>query len=155
VSWRSLYGNFSGRPSTVIEDVKTGGGNLARKAAMGFLSSSEGTFRRSGVEAFLAKRHPHPCEYEIEEEDMAEHASSGGGRHQWRKDRLLGAKRVTRDGSVLTRTDAGWVPEDAVSEMPTPAAAQEGVVCDVCGFEARSALGLGSHKRAKHPAEED
>ena len=164
VSWRSLYGNFAERePVTIDTDVKTGaGGDMKRKAATGFLSSSEGTFRRSGIEALLAARFPVPCQYERGDVDMAETFKREGGSQQWRKDRLMAATRITRTGEKLVRTDEGWVPEVSEGEVGAPssgvdasgAVSPSGFVCDVCGFAAKTEFGLGSHKRAKHPAEE-
>lgn len=68
VSWRSLYGNFSGLPSQPIKtDVKSHHSAKAKVAQeTGFLSSAEGTFRKSGVEATLQKLFPEPSPYEKE-----------------------------------------------------------------------------------------
>jgi len=154
VSWRSLYGNLCGYPSTIVDtDVKTGAaGLLKRKAATGFVSSSEGTFRRSGIEALLMAKFPVPCRYE--REDSVMEIDERAGRHQWRKDRLV--RRVTRSGETMVRTEAGWVPES--SEVSGGGADRRGAaapspdhVCDNCGFAAKSEFGLGAHRRAKHP----
>ena len=161
VSWRDLYGNLSGRdPVTIDIDVKTGSaGSLLKKAKTGFLSTSEGTFRRSGAEALLSRLFPISCVYEKEGLEMAEYVKSER-REQWRKDRLV--RRVTRSGETLVRTDAGWVPEQfsegsggvPSSDVPLSGASDPSdLVCDVCSFEAASAAGLGAHKRAKHPVE--
>jgi len=149
-SWRSLYGNFAGLDSAVIDDVKTGAkGQVERMAETGFLSSAEGTFRRSGVEAFLAARFPERCIYEREDHEMVN--TPGEPKEQWRKDRLI--RRVTRSGEALVRAEGGWVSEDSGGGADAPPVPSPEFVCD-CGFVAKTEFGLQSHRRAKHPEEE-
>lgn len=112
VSWRCLYGNLCGHPSEPIDiDVKSGSkAKLGQKAATGFLSSSEGTFRRSGIEAILEARFPERCRYEREDGDIMSKEDKEPAQ-QWRKERLVGARRITRTGQTLVRTKDGWQPE--------------------------------------------
>ena len=156
VSWRSLYGNLCGYPSVHVDvDVKTGNqGTLAQKAATGFLSSSEGTFRRSGIEALLADKFPSRSIYEREDDGMAD-MKPVEGRQQWRKDRLV--RRVTRDGATLVRTENGWVDEvsgdgaASSSVVPSPDNSPEDLYCLQCDRTFKSVAGLMGHNRAKHP----
>lgn len=70
LSWRSMYGNVSdAEPVPVSTDVKAPGAAHLKKvlaADVGFLSSSEGSFKRSGCEAFLEGLFPDPSPYEKE-----------------------------------------------------------------------------------------
>jgi hypothetical protein len=142
LTWRSMAGNHSDRPPVEAIDVKVSSSRrfeTIRKSGFPFLSSSDHSFGKIGVQKYLASLFPEPCEYE--REPMFEPASPYDQpvrRLQYKKDRL--ARRVTRTGETLVKTETGWIPE------PDP------LEC-VCGFEAKSAAGLSAHQRA-HSEEE-
>jgi len=141
VSWRSLIGNTRTTERILIEDVKVSAARYMKRTEIGFASSSDGTFRKL-VEPIVHGLFPEPCRYEQEYYMDFEPASPYDEpvrRLQYKKDRIV--RRVKRDGTVLTRVDGRWQPEEP-----------EGFSCD-CGFEAKSAAGLSAHQRS-HSEEE-
>jgi hypothetical protein len=125
MSWRSLTGNMMGHtPVPVTVDVKSPSRRHWEKvkaADVGFLSSSEGTFKRSGVQAYLAGLFPDYSPYEKEfhmadsyDEQIADNLpefESPSPYDQPPKPRVV-SRRLRRGKPNLFKLDTGeWVTE--------------------------------------------
>jgi hypothetical protein len=160
MSWRSLVGNTRKTVPVPVPDVKAG--SSRRKAAVvasdvGFLSSSEGTFRKL-VEPVVAALFPEPCRYEqeyymdFEPESPYDHAP----RLDAKKQRIV-ARRVRRNKPDRVQYEDGtWVDvatiDEKTAEKPDTTTVGD-PVCDVCGFVAKTAGGLATHQRS-HESED-
>lgn len=129
--YRDLIGNTATRePVEIIRDVKCS--TLNNTAAvldldLGFLSSSDQTFVKAGVETALRGVHPEPCRYEQEfymESSSFEPASAYDepfdppriSKAAAIKARIV-ERYVPRNGPIRVKLDSGsWVDEDTLDE---------------------------------------
>lgn len=129
--YRDLIGNTATRrPVKVVRDVKCSTESAVKKvqaAGVGFLSSSDRTFVKSGVKAVVDQIHPEPCRYEkefymdaspFEPESAYDQpiAPSRFDRIQAKKARIV-ERRIPRNGPVKVKLETGeWVDEESLAD---------------------------------------